>query len=278
MKVLRNKSVLGGMLSSLTIQALFPVLGSTQSMFGIRENPESFRIELMGSDWTVHPGGQIQANGTPVDFVNDLNVGQHNSTFFGQVVIKPGRRHRIIAEGTPFQIGGANAISRSIVYRGRTFNVNETVASAATLNYLFAGYQYDVLTGSKGHLGFNVGAAYLDATGTLEARTTSAVANTSETATKNQKLALPLAGVDFRVFPIPGRNILEIEGGIRGMKFGDYGYYAQAIAQGGVCLGPFTALAGYRAVNTAIYVTANGSSSGITARLKGPIFSGSFRW
>jgi hypothetical protein len=34
------------------------------------------------------------------------------------------------------------------------------------------------------------------------------------------------------------------------MKFGDcdYGYYAQAIAQGGVCLGPFTVLAGYRAL------------------------------
>jgi hypothetical protein len=72
--------------------------------------------------------------------------------------------------------------------------------------------------------------------------------------------------------------VFEIEGGLRGMTFGSYGYYVQAIAQGGVRLGPFTLLGGYRAVNTSIYVISNGSASGLTARLQGPIFSGMFRW
>jgi hypothetical protein len=193
-----NTSLLCGLLGGITL--LFPGLGSAQSIFSGRENPESFRIEVMGSGWMVHPGGQIQANGTPADFVNDLDVVQNNSTFFGQLVFKPGRRHRIFAEGTPFQINGLNTIDRPIVYRGRMFNVNETVASKATLDYLFAGYQYDVVTGPQGHLGFNVGAAYFEATGTLAAQATSDLASTSTTATKNQRLALPLAGVDFRVF------------------------------------------------------------------------------
>jgi hypothetical protein len=205
-----NTSLLCSLLGGITL--FFPGLSSAQSIFSGRENPENFRIEVMGSSWIVHPGGQIQANGTPADFVNDLNLEQNNSTFFGQLVFKPGRRHRIIAEGTPFQINGLNTIDRPIVYRGRTFNVNETIASKASLDYLFAGYQYDVLTGPKGHLGFNVGAAYLDATGTLAAQATSALASASTMATENQKLAFSLAGVDFRVFPIPGRSIVEIEG------------------------------------------------------------------
>ena len=249
-----------------------------QSILQGHESPEDFRIEVMGSGWLLNSGGQIQANGTPADFVNDLKVFQGQPTFFGRLVVKPGRRHRIEAEGTPFSINGVNSINRPIVYRGQTFNVNQTVTSNATLDYFYGGYQFDVLTGSKGHLGFSAGAAYLNATGTLVAQVNSALANSSTTATKTQTAVLPLAGVDFRIFPIPGHKFFEIEGGMRGMSFGDYGYYGQAIGQGGVSFGAFTVLAGYRAVNTSIYGQSNNNASGITARLKGPIFSGMFRW
>jgi hypothetical protein len=92
-------------------------------------------------------------------------------------------------------------------------------------------------------------------------------------------VGLPLAGFDFRLFPLRRHNFLEIEGGMRGMDLGSYGYYVQAIAQGGICLGPFTLLAGYRAVDTSIYVASNsGNANGLAARLRGPIFSGMFRW
>lgn len=253
-------------------------LCSAQGLFHEREDPERFRIEVMGSAWLLNSGGQIQANGTPADFINDLKVFQHEPTFFGQLVIKPGRRHRIVLEGTPFSINGQNMISRPIVYRGQVFNVNQSVTSNASLDYFFGGYQFDVLSSPKGHLGFSVGAAYLNATGTLRTDAASMLGSASATATKNQKVALPLAGFDFRVFPIPGHKIFEVEGGIRGMAFGDYGYYGQAIGQGGLNFGAFTILAGYRAVNTSIYANSNNSPSGITARLKGPIFSGLFRW
>ena len=254
------------------------VLCSAQGIFREREDPEKFRLEVMGSAWVLNSGGQIQANGTPADIINDLNVFQRQPTFFGQLVFKPGRRHRIVVEGTPFGINGQNNISRQIIYRGRTFNVNQSVTSNASLDYFFGGYQFDVLSSPKGHLGFSVGAAYLNATGTLATAATSLVGSTNVSATKNQKAGLPLAGFDFRLFPIPGHSIFEIEGGIRGMAFGDYGYYGQAIGQAGLNFGAFTVLAGYRAVNTSIYSQSNNTPSGITARLKGPIFSGMFRW
>jgi hypothetical protein len=123
-----------------------------------------------------------------------------------------------------------------------------------------------------------VGGAYLGASGTLQTQVTAAGSTSTVSATKTETIGLPLAGIDFRVFPLRNHNLFEIEGGMRGMAYGDYGYYVQAIGQGGICLGPFTILAGYRAVNTSIYVTSNGSPSGLTARLQGPIFSAMFRW
>jgi hypothetical protein len=238
---------------------------------GRSEDPENFHIEITAGGWLVDTGGRIQSNGTPIDVVTDLGAVQQKGTFYGQLVFKPGRRHRIVIEGTPFRINGFKSVSRSIVYRGQTFTVNQTVRSNASLDYAFAGYQYDVLSGPKGHLGFSVGAAYLGTTGFLQA------IETGVSATNTQQIALPLAGTDFRIFPIPGHKFFEIEGGIRGMAFGDYGYFVEATGSGGLVLGPVTFLAGYRAVNTDIHVTSNGSS-GITARLKGPIFSGMFRW
>jgi hypothetical protein len=255
-----------------------PIVPPCDAQSNGTRSPEDFHIEVMGSAWILNAKGQIQANGTPADFVNDLNVTQNSATFFGQLVFKPSKRHRVVVEGAPIAISGRNTINRPIVYQGRTFNVDQTVTSDASLDYIFGGYQYDVLSGAMGHLGFSAGAAYLNATGTLEAQNASLLGAGNVTATKNQKLVLPLAGFDFRIFPIPGHKLVEMEGGIRGMAFGSYGYYAQAIGQGGVCFGPFTLLAGYRAVNTSIYVDSNGSPSGITARLKGPIFSGMFRW
>jgi hypothetical protein len=247
--------------------------GSTcrAQLAGRFEDPENFHIEVTAGGWLVDTGGQIQASGTPIDLVNDLNAEQQRATFYGQLVFKPARKHRIVVEGSPFSVNGLKTVTRSIVYRGQTFSVSDTVRSSASLDYAFLGYQYDVLSGPRGHLGFSVGAAYVGGSGFLQS------VGTNVSASRTQQLVLPLAGTDFRIFPLPGHKFFEIEGGIRGMTFGDYGYFAEATASGGLVLGPVTLLAGYRAVDTEIYVTNNGGS-GVTARLRGPIFSGMFRW
>jgi len=238
---------------------------------GRSEDPESFRIEVTGSAWILNSGGQIQANGSPIDLVTDLGVQQQQPTFYGRLVFKPARKHRIILEGTPFSIQGNNTINRSVSYHGQTFNVSQTLQSSANLTYFFGGYQYDVLSGPMGHLGFSVGGAYLSALGTITAVQTSTVASKSET------IGLPLAGTEFRVFPFRGHKIFEVDGGLRGMGFGSYGHYVEADGNGGVGVGPLLFQAGYRGVNVDLHVNSNGGS-GITARLKGPIFSMTARW
>lgn len=235
------------------------------------ESPEHFRLEVTGSAWILDTGGRIQASGSPIDLVNDLGAKQQQPTFFGQLIFKPAQRHRIVLEGTPFDIHGQNTVSRSVTYRNQVFNVSQTLQSTATLTYFFGGYQYDVLSGSLGHLGFSAGAAYLSATGSIQAL------QTATAASKSEVIGLPLAGMEFRIFPVRGHRILEIDGGMRGMGFGDYGHYVQANANAGVGLGPITLQGGYRAVNVDLHQNSNGGS-GISARLHGPIFSLLFRW
>jgi hypothetical protein len=234
-------------------------------------NPEDFKIEITGSAWLLNSAGGIHDAGNTIDLNSDLAVQQQQLTFYGKFVFKPGRKHRIVVEGTPFRLSGNNNVSRSITYRGQTFVVNSMIRSSATLDYLFAGYQYDLFSGPVGHLGLSVGGSYLNATGTITEVQTSTVA------TKTETFGLPLAGLEFRVFPLPGHRWLEVDGGMRGMGLGGYGHYVEATGNGGFGLGPVTLQAGYRAVNADLHESSQ-LQNGIAVRLVGPIFSLVWKW
>jgi hypothetical protein len=252
---------------------LFQAAGALATCASLSDgNPEDFKVELTGAAWLVNSSGTIQANGTPVDLVNDLGAEQQQPTFFGRLVVKPGRKHRIVIEGTPFRLSGYNLVNRTFVYRGQTFNVNQTVRSSADLNYVFAGYQYDVVTGPMGHLGFSVGGAFLGTSGSI----TSVELGT--TASKTENVGLPLAGAEGRLFPWRGHKLFVVEGDIRGMDVGSYGHYLEASGSGGVGVGPVTMLAGYRTVRAALHASTGANPEGVDVRLKGPIFSMEWRW
>jgi hypothetical protein len=241
------------------------------SIWSAPESQENFRVEVTGSAWLIHSAGTIQANGAPVDLISDLGAEQGKPAFYGRLVLKPGRKQRIVVEGSPIGINGLNTVARSIVYRGQTFNVSETVRSSADLNYFFAGYQYDLVSGRAGHFGLSVGGAYIGATGIINAL------QSGTSASKTQSVGLPLAGAEFRLFPIRRHRIFEVEGGLRGMAFGSYGHFVEGSLSGGVRLGPMGILAGYRELFADLHQTGNGAS-GVNVRLKGPVFSVLWRW
>ncbi len=241
------------------------------------DDPENFKIEVTGAAWTVNASGQLLIDGTSFDLVHELAVGQNQPTFYGKLVVKPGRRHRIVVEGTPFRLSGYNSVDQTFLFRGRQYPVNATVSSSAELNYLFAGYQYDVISRPMGHLGFSVGGAYLSAAGRVQANTNSLLGGVSDTYSKTETVGLPLTGVEFRVFPIPHHPIIEINGEARGMGFGSYGHYVEGGGNGGINLGHFAIEAGYRAVVADIHSTSQ-TPSGIFAHLHGPIYSVVFRY
>ncbi|MGI8961409.1 MAG: hypothetical protein ACR2IV_16940 [Bryobacteraceae bacterium] len=240
------------------------------------DDPENFRVEITGSAWVVNSSGTIQAGtallpSSVIDLKSDLGVTQRQPTFYGRLVAKPGRKHRIVIEGTPVRLQGRNTVSRTIIYHGQIFTVGETLQSSADVNYLFGGYQYNVISRSAGHLGFSVGGAYLNATGTVHGM------QSGLAATKSETLGLPLAGAEGRVYVIPNRKLLEIDGGIRGMAYGSYGHYVEGTVNGGIGFGPLTFQAGYRAENADLHSTSNGGN-GVNVRLRGPIFSVQAKW
>jgi hypothetical protein len=227
---------------------------------------EDFRIELTASALRPHIEGAVTALGLPVALHSDLNL-EDNWTFFGKLVFKPGRRHRINIEGSPYDFSGLNALSRSITFNGRTYSFQETVASDASLGYFFAGYQFDAVSREQCHLGLEVGGAYLDATGTIRGVTTGLVA------TREEKIGLPLAGAEFRMFVLPHSRLLNVNGEAKGMAFGGYGNFFQGVVNVGVGIRRITVQAGYQYTNADIHENRSVNPAGIAPVIQGPIIS-----
>jgi hypothetical protein len=256
---------------NLLISCCLLLAGSFSASAASQVDPEDFKLELTGSVWILNSSGQIQANGSPIDIVKDLAAAQNQPTFFGKLVFKPGRRHRILVEGAPYRLGGSNTVTRTIVYHDEVFNVNENIRWSAGLNYVFGGYQYDLISNRMGHLGLSVGGAYLSGTGAIRALPD------GPASTKSQTIGLPLAGVEFRIFPIPEHPIFEINGGMRGIGLGDYGHYVEGTGSAGIMIGHLAFEGGYRAVNANLHDSREGGSR-LFLHLNGPIVSLSFRY
>lgn len=230
-----------------------------------QENPDQSLIDITTSYWPINTSGTIKANGTPVDLKSDLGVTQGEPTFTGKLVFRPGRRNRVVVEGTPFYLSGSQSLDRPFTYQGHTYLVNDHVTSTADMTYFYGGYQYDLISRPTGHFGLEAGGAYLSATGSI----TSQTANVTES--KTETIGLPLAGLEFRVFPVHRRIEVEINGEARGMKFGSYGYYSQAGINAGIGYGPVLVEGGYRIVNFDIHTT--NMTTIVNPQFTGPVIS-----
>ena len=230
------------------------------------QDAEHFRVELTLSGWATSVEGDVQAGGLPVDLESDLAL-EDRWTFFGRLVLKPARRHRVIIEGAPYRFEGRNTLQRTIVYAGRTYTISEDVASSAELTYVFGGYQYDFLSRPTGHLGIQGGVAYVDAVGEISSITRAI------TGRHQERFPIPLAGIEGRGFIVPGR--VSISGEIRGMTLGPFGRFIQGGVDAGVTLGPVTFMAGYKVLDSDVHEEEGGS--GVRPRISGPVFSIQFR-
>lgn len=235
------------------------------SAFAQTSDPEKSKLEITGSVWLIDTTGQLQASGTVLDFKSDLGVTQMKQTFSGKLVLKPSRRNKLIVEGTPYRLDGTQTLTRTVTYQGQTYSGTDKILSKASLDSIYGGYQFDFLSNPAGHFGFNVGGAYLNATGTLTSTSTNASASKSVT------VGLPLAGVEFRAFPIHKKTLFEVNGEVKGMAFGSYGHFVQATGNVGIGVGPVLFEAGYRIADYNLHTTNN--STLVAPRFTGPIFS-----
>ena len=222
------------------------------------------RLELTLSAWRTNIEGAVQSGGLPVALHGDLNLSD-TWTFFSKLAFRPGRRHVINIEGSPYEFSGQNTLLRTIVYNGRTYSLNDTVASQASLAYLFGGYQFDLIARERGTLGIEAGGAYLNGEGTIRS------VITGISATRNQIIGLPLAGVAFRAYAGPGH--LNVNGEGKGMAFGGYGHFFQGMINLGAGFRALMFQAGYQYMNADIHENRGTNPAGISPVISGPIFS-----
>lgn len=229
------------------------------------------RVELTASAWRVDATGTIQSGIVPVDLGADLALSDRFA-FTGRLIVFPSARHGIVAEGNRLTLEGDNDLARTIVYAGRTYNVRERIQSAAELTTIYGGYQYSVISGARGRVALGAGAAYVAASGSILG------VSSGVQASREHQIGLPLASVAARAFLVPGSNVVEIAGDLKGMAFGGYGRYVEGGVHGGVNFGPLGVRVGYRIIDADLHEDAIGSGVGVAPRLQGPSFSLVFRY
>jgi hypothetical protein len=230
-----------------------------------QEDFEKFRVELTASAWLVSTSGTIQSGIVPVDLRRDLQIEQSQPHFFGKLVVKPARRHRLMVEGIPYRLNGAAAIARQIVFAGRTYNIQDFVTSMADIDYVAGAYQFDIVSGPQGHLGLLAGVGFVNATGSLVSR------NFGFSGSEHQSFPFPQVGAEGRAYLLPHRNLLEIDGELKGMSLASYGHYLQFAVHGGVSIGHrLTIQAGYMRADADVH--RQDHTRGFSPTFHGPIF------
>jgi hypothetical protein len=208
--------------------------------FGQTNGPEDFHVEFTAGLWLVNVSGQAQSGTTAIDLESDLGVEGNKAHFMGKITFKPGHRHRVLFEVVPYRVDGENNLTRTIEYAGTIYSLQDRVISRAELNYLFGGYQYDLVSRGRGHFGIQGGVGYLGATGTI----TSTTLGTSSSA--DIDVAFPFAGLEFRGFLLPNANLINLNGEFKAMSIPRYGHSVQAAFHIGVSLARHvTVQAGY---------------------------------
>lgn len=228
------------------------------------EDLEHFHLEMTSDYWRLGVKGDVQSGSNAIDLARDLGVAQDRFTFAGKVVIKPGRKHRINFEYIPLRANGVNDLSRQIEYGGETYGIQDRISTLTKLTHIAAGYQYDFVSHPRGHLGLEVGVAYLQFEGILRSL------RTNLSASEKAQVPVPLVGVEGRSFLIPGRKLLNVHGHVRGMSAGSYGRYIDFGTGAGIGIGPITFNVGYRRLD----IEAQNNKTGSAAIAARPQFSG----
>jgi len=124
---------------------------------------EKYGYEFTASIWPVTPSGNVLSHGTTTDFRSDLGIKSRVHPMF-QGVIKIAERHGFTVEFVPYRFDGKNTVSRSFHFNGQTFPAQDTIRSEASVNYLFGGYQYDLVNKQHGNMQLIAGVAYFGPT------------------------------------------------------------------------------------------------------------------
>jgi hypothetical protein len=244
---------------------------SVSSLLAAAEGPEDYRLELSASLWRMNTNGTIHGDGMGINLLSDLGVFQRQRIYDGRLVFRFRRKERLVLEGMPISAKGLNTIQRTFTYFGNQYSVNEILKSSGQMNYIYGGFHHDWLRGSLGRFGSSIGAAYLGVASSLQGEPSGL--------SKKESIpfGLPLAGVDFRLYFIPNKRWIALEGAVRGLPAAGYGHWVEGTAGLGGWIGPVGLQLGYREMLIDLHQN-HFDPNGLNLRFQGPMATLLWNW
>jgi hypothetical protein len=192
-------------------------------------DPEDYKFKFDAQWWIARPSGSIQGDTGPIHLQKDFNFGDYN-TFYGMLEWKPRRKHHIFCYIAPNRSSSDHVLNEQIEFHGETFFINEKIHGELQTFLFSPGYEYDILSRPRGHLGIDFFVNLFDWKGTISTQggivLPDGTVTTARAASKSAFLPLPTGGPTFRYYLVPSR--LYVDGAIQGMYFFGYGNFISA--------------------------------------------------
>ena len=127
---------------------------------------EQYHIELTYGWWDASPSLIVNSEslnilGSDVDLIQDLGIEQKKLGKIN-VVLRPGKKHRLRFERLPIHYEADATVKRSFVFNGQNFNVGLPVQTVANFDTYRFGYEYDFIYKPKGFFGVLFDLKYTD--------------------------------------------------------------------------------------------------------------------
>ena len=161
---------------------------------------ENYYMELAATWWKPAVKGSITSDsldlvGSNINLVDDLGFTEKPRFRDIRITVRPGRKHKLRFQHTPLEFDAESVLTREISFAGQVYPVSLPVASALTWKVWRFGYEWDVITKSRGFVGVLFELRRTE----LSAELTSLVASGSVLA----EAPLPSIGIVSRVYPLP---------------------------------------------------------------------------
>ncbi len=238
----------------LAVGLLFPAPASAQRQSSRPAMGENYYFELAATWWKPAVKGSITSDslelvGSRIDLVDDLGFTETPRFRDIRITIRPARKHKLRFQHTPLEYDADATLTRDISFAGQVFPVSLPVASNLSWKVWRFGYEWDVISRSRGFLGV-----------LLEVRRTQLSAELTSLITAGSVSAeapLPSIGVVSRVYPLPDLALnFEFSGFKVPQMDGDYeGTYSDLEVSATVNISNNLGVsAGWRRLNTDIRI------------------------
>src|SRR5581483_1092401 len=112
---------------------------------------EKFGYEITAGVWPLNSSGNVLSHGITTDFRSDLGItGRAHPLFKG--VVKLAEKHAVTVEFVPYRLDGKNTLTHDVHFNGRTYTAQDTIHWEANVNYVFGGYQYQLVGRDRGQI------------------------------------------------------------------------------------------------------------------------------